>query len=666
MSYYTFYFLTAILCAGLVGVSILLCKRQRKLDELRHNLNAARHETEDIAQFIMHNPHPFIQLSEKGEILFINPATHKEYPDLATDELDHPLLEGIKKTFQQEEKKTETYEVTLNGKTWHQTIAPITSSGSKGLAIYCYDVSERKEFEKKLEKSRHAAESANRAKSDFLANMSHELRTPMNGIIGLSGLLMKMETGEKPQQLAKAVHTSSRNLLTLLNDILDFSKIEAGELTLENISFDMRSVICQIISLQNPVAVEKGLIINGHISDDVPARLIGDPARLQQILNNLVSNALKFTEEGSIDINVKNNLINQKSCEMHISVKDTGIGIPVEKQQLIFKKFTQADISTARKYGGTGLGLTITKQLADMMGGDVSLESKEGFGTTFHVTIPLKIDDSAVVTETKTENTEGAINTKATIMIVDDHPVNLLFLRGALEDFGFTHITEAKSGREALNLFQENPPYDLILMDCQMPDMDGYEASTMIRQIQHKENSPTIIAVTADAMKGAQEKCLTAGMDDYISKPVETGKLLSILQKWLPELSVNEVINIKNSQKQKTFSDTIFDSDRLYSFTKGSPEKENEIISLFSENAKSDLKFLQKALQENDHQAWQKRAHKLYGSALNFGAIDFAFICDEAQNLQEDDLDKKQEIFTAAMSHYEELSAFLRNKRRAA
>lgn len=667
MIYYAAIFLTVLSCVGLITASVALFRQRKKLEELRCNLNTARHEAEDIVQFIMHNPYPFIQFSPDGKILFANPAAHKEYPDLATEELDHPLLGRARDFLKQQKQKTETCEVTIDDKTWYQTMAPVVSSGGKGLAVYCYDVSERKEFEKKLEKSRKAAETANRAKSDFLANMSHELRTPMNGIIGLSGLLMKMEIGEKPQQLSKAVHSSSRNLLALLNDILDFSKIEASELTLENIPFDIRSVICQISSLQNPIAVEKGLVLNGTVDETVPARLMGDPARLQQILNNLVSNALKFTEKGSITINVKSRPTGEDTCEIYISVRDTGIGIPADKKEVIFNKFTQADISTARKYGGTGLGLTITKQLTDMMGGTVDLESEEGTGTTFHVKIPAQIAEHEAVAETQQESVTTTINKNARIMVVDDHPVNLLYMRGALEDFGFAHITEAKSGREALEMFQANP-CDLILMDCQMPDMDGYDASKLIREKENAKNPPVIVAVTADAMKGAQEKCLAAGMDDYLSKPVETGKLSSILQKWLPEKSGQKIVNIHSPEQtnNKETQHTIFDHKRLYTFTKGDPEKEREIITLFSENAEKDLKALQTALEDQDHQAWEKCAHKLYGSSINFGAINLAVVCDNAQELDSGDQEKKERLFAKIIMNYKQLNQLLQSRKNAA
>jgi len=396
------------------------------------------------------------------------------------------------------------------------------------------DITSRKAFEKEMQVNREAAEVANRVKGDFLANMSHELRTPMNGIIGLSELMIEMSHNAEAKELAEAVNSSSRNLLILLNDILDLSKIEAGELTLENIAFSSRRIIQQTAELLKPLAQKKKIDLYCQIDESLPERLMADPARLQQIMNNLVSNAIKFTEKGFVRLDVTLTKDHVGDPQIYMRVEDTGIGIPEDKQEAVFKKFIQADVSTARKYGGTGLGLAITKELVEMMGGRIWLESEEGYGTTFFVEIPVEVPEvQAVVVSNKVDRQEnGHIDISARMLVVDDHPVNLLFMDKVLKKIGFKNVDKANSGVEAVELAKQNT-YNLIFMDCQMPEMDGFEAAERIRLLEGDAigNTP-IIAVTADAMKGARERCIDAGMNDYISKPVDIEKLKDVLGKW--------------------------------------------------------------------------------------------------------------------------------------
>lgn len=631
---------------------------------LRCHLKTARSETEEIAQFIIHNPYPFIQLSYEGQILFANPAAYLQYSGLAGEGLEHAALAGLQELLIEKEKRDMAREVVVGDKIWYQRISPIKAVGGHALAVYCYDVSERREFERQLEESRKAAETANQAKSDFLANMSHELRTPMNGMIGLSDILMKMDLGEKPQELISAVNSSSRNLLSLLNDILDFSKIEAGELTLEVTPFDLRGVVKQVLNLQNPVAAQKDVFLGSTVDAKVPSYLMGDPARLQQILHNMVSNALKFTEKGFVRVSVTSVSMEQNMHEIQISIEDTGIGIPRDKQESVFKKFTQADASTARKYGGTGLGLAITRQLVEIMGGTIGLESQEGVGTKFSITMPLQIAEENAVVDMDQGSEISAINTQTKIMIVDDHPVNLLFMRNVLSHLGFSHVDEATGGREALNLF-EKERHDLILMDCQMPDMDGYKAASLIREQEGADQMPVIIAVTADAMKGAQEKCAAAGMDDYISKPVEAEKLRCILQKWRPRAPEKQSSGNSDGDqcaviKTLEFPESvILNWERLNEFTRGDLEQEREVVSLFTTHTEELLQALKKSLDENDHEKWEQYTHKLYGSAANLGAQALAEICDEAQNFEAQDREEKKKTLGKIKAHYQQLYSLL-------
>ncbi|MCX7111645.1 MAG: ATP-binding protein [Proteobacteria bacterium] len=412
----------------------------------------------------------------------------------------------------------------------------------QGLRVmgFVSDITERKRIEEALAQARDQALESSRLKSEFLATMSHEIRTPMNSIIGITDLLM--ETGLEGEQikLATLVQESGKALLNIINDILDTSKIEAGKLQLEWIDFDLRSEIEVVTAMMHPKAQEKELPLTVYVEPGVPTRLHGDPGRLRQILLNLLSNAIKFTSQGGVFLHVALARPVDQKAGIRFSVEDTGIGIPAAVMGSLFQAFTQADGSTTRKFGGTGLGLAISRNLVELMGGQIGVESKEGAGSTFWFVLPGNVAAEAVApTPILMAPPEKALDFPATtqkapptILLVEDNDLNTLIAMKMLERLGYT-ADRAVNGREAVNAIRHKP-YTLILMDCQMPEMDGFDATRAIRCLEKESGGHAfIIAMTANAMVEDREKCLTAGMDDYLSKPVDRQSLSAVLERWL-------------------------------------------------------------------------------------------------------------------------------------
>ena len=463
------------------------------------------------------------------------------------------------------------------------------------------DVSERRAAEAAKEAVREAALKMAQAKSAFVANISHEIRTPMHGILGMSTLLLKTPLDGQQREYISTLKTSAESLLAIINDILDFSKIEAGKLTIEHVAFSPATLVQNVVALFRARALEKNLRLALSLPDPPPAALLGDPTRIRQILLNLIDNAIKFTQQGEVELRVLFETAGGEiSCQF--SVRDSGIGIGADTQTRLFQAFSQADSSTTRRYGGTGLGLAVSSQLAELMGGRLTVESAPDQGSRFTLHLRLPPTTLAPVELPAAP----VIQLHGRILVAEDHPVNQKVLAHQLRGMGLQHVMTA-SGTQALELLAQER-FDLVLMDWQMPEMDGLEATRRIRLLPANLRNIPIIALTANANTGFRETCLAAGANDYLSKPYTEAALAALLTQWLAP------------DRAAAHHAPLLDLAALRARYPGNPELADNLVSLFISTTETSLAALQRGIEQRDADCCRKEAHALKGAAASVAA----------------------------------------------
>ncbi|UFH56335.1 PAS domain S-box protein [Spirosoma sp. KNUC1025] len=575
-------------------------------------------------QRIIENMHlGLIEVDLQERIVYTNQSfcfmSGYEADDLIGRVASDTLLNGQNVQVMQEKNDSrldgamDTYEVAVTNKQgtamwWLISGAPLYSDtgeviGSTGIHL---DITKQKQLESELRIAKQEAEHSSRAKELFLANMSHEIRTPMNVILSLGQQLTKTILSDQQHYLLSMINTAASNLLVILNDILDFSKIEAGQLSLEQIGFNLTDLLQAGVQVMANQAQEKNLRLSTRIDAGIAPVVLGDPYRLNQILVNLLSNAIKFTESGSVTVECQGK---QQNGQQHIVLRviDTGIGMDPDFQKTIFNKFTQEDGSIGRRYGGTGLGMSITKQLVDLMGGAISIESRQNAGTTVDIALTFPIGKKTDLGTPEQATPQENLLVSKRILLVEDNEMNRLVVRMILKPYG-PHLTEVINGQKAIEALRTDT-FDLVLMDVQMPVMDGLEATRIIRR--EISQSLPVIALTASAIRTEKEECYQVGMNDFLAKPFEEKDLISLLTKWINSAGTEKPV-IKSPTK-------LYDLSKLESISRGDSEFIQQMVQLFCTETPTAVNQLVDAYYLGNLRKVKSIAHRIKPSIDNMG-----------------------------------------------
>jgi len=609
-----------------------LKRSEEKYRRIIENMNLGLVEVDDHSHFVFANKVFCNMCGFELEELF-----GKEFGTLFLDDENLRLFNS--KIKDRQRGITSAYELVAKNKYgelkwWFISGAPIYNryNNQVGAVAVVLDITAQKQTQQQLQEAKIIADQSVKAKDDFLANMSHEIRTPMNAIIGLIRQMQKTTLNHQQQVYANAISNASSNLMVIINDILDFSKIAAGKLTIEYIGFRLQEVIHDAIEIVAEKADEKGIAIYSFFDEAIYPEMMGDPFRIKQVLTNLLSNAIKFTEKGSITISCTLQKQDEQRQYLHLAVTDTGIGMTEEFLEHLFDKFTQEDETIARRFGGTGLGMSIIKQLVELMNGTVEVQSRKNAGTKVTVTMPFekgKVNATAKIIAAADADLLKHIK----ILLVEDNEMNRLLACSVLEQYG-AKVEEAENGLDAIKMIKAKT-YDIVLMDMRMPVMDGLQATKIIRK--DVSSSLPVIALTANVIKRDKDKCLEAGMNDFLSKPFEEQDLVAIIAKWTGSNIQIEKGAIENHPPENFEH---FSISRLRQLGKGNLEFERKMLNIFIHEASKAIQEFAIARELKDHKTIISVAHRIKASVMN---MQIKEIIDEVHIMNSADSFPKEE-----------------------